>query len=105
MKAQRNSTPTVVSALTARTQLGQILRRVKSSKERFLIGRNGKLQAVVMGIEDYVDTIAPAPDWLKDMWAISKKNGNDKLTMREIDAIIAETRSEVAKKGTKARSR
>jgi prevent-host-death family protein len=88
----------MVSALTARTQLGQILKRVKSGNERFIIGRRGQPQAIVMSIEDYIDTVAPAPDWLKSVWADSKKNGTDKLSMREIDAIIAEDRAEVAKK-------
>ena len=49
-----------------------------------------------MGIDDYIDTVAPAPDWLKNAWAESKKNGTDKLTMREIDAIIAEDRGAVS---------
>ena len=105
MKTQQNTLPKVVSALTARTQLGQILRRVKSSKERFLIGRNGEPQAVVMGIDDYIDTVAPAPHWLKSAWATSQKNGTDKLTMREIDAIVAEDRAKVAKKSTRVRSK
>ena len=105
MKVQQNTTPTVVSALTARTQLGQILRRVKSSKERFLIGKNGEPQAVVMGIDDYVDIVAPAPDWLKNSWRVSEKNGTDKLTMRQIDAVIAEDRGKVSKKTVRVRSK
>jgi prevent-host-death family protein len=105
MKTQQNTLPKVVSALTARTQLGQILRRVKSNKERFLISKNGEPQAVVMSIEDYIDTVAPAPDWLKSAWAESKKNGTDKLTMRDIDAIIAGDRAQVARKSTKVRSK
>lgn len=101
MKTQPNETPTVISALTARTQLGQILRRVKSSKERFVIGRNGQPQAVVMGIEDYVDTVAPAPGWLTNAWRTSEGNGTDKLTMRQIDAVIAEDRREIKSSKTR----
>ena len=104
MKTQQNTLPKVVSALTARTQLGQILRRVKSSKERFLIGKNGEPQAVVMGIDDYIDIVAPAPDWLKDIWAEAKKNGTDKLTMREIDREIAKVRSAASKRATRSSS-
>ena len=104
MKTQQNTLPKVVSALTARTQLGQILRRVKSSKERFLIGKNGEPQAVVMGIDDYIDIVAPAPDWLKDIWAEAKKNGTDKLTMREIDREIAEVRSAASQRKSKKAS-
>ena len=92
MKAEQNTMPTVVSALTARTQLGQILKRVKSSKERFLIGKNGQPQAMVMGIDDYIDTVSPAQNWLKNSWRVSEKNGNDKLTMPQIDAIISKER-------------
>jgi prevent-host-death family protein len=104
MKTQQNTLPKVVSAVTARTQLGQILRRVKSSKERFLIGKNGEPQAVVMGIDDYIDIVAPAPDWLKDIWAEAKKNGTDKLTMREIDREIAEVRSAASQRKSKKAS-
>ena len=104
MKTQQNTLPKVVSALTARTQLGQILRRVKSSKERFLIVKNGEPQAVVMGIDDYIDTVAPAPAWLKDIWAEAKKNGTDKLTMREIDREIAEVRSAASQRKSKKAS-
>jgi AbrB family looped-hinge helix DNA binding protein len=35
-----------------------------------------------------------APDWLKGIWAASKRAGLDKMTMREINAEIAATRRE-----------
>jgi len=35
-----------------------------------------------------------APKSLKAMWADSKRQGTDKMTMREIDAVIAEVRTE-----------
>jgi prevent-host-death family protein len=104
MKTQQNTLPKVVSAPTARTQLGQILRRVKSSKERFLIVKNGEPQAVVMGIDDYIDTVAPAPAWLESAWADARKNGTDKLTMREIDREIAEVRSAASQRKSKKAS-
>lgn len=47
-----------------------------------------------------------APEWLREIWAESKRKGLDKLTMREIDAIIAEARQEQeARKGRKLKSR
>jgi prevent-host-death family protein len=104
MGTQPKTTSTMISALTARTQLGQILKRVKTKNERFIIGRRGQPQAVVMSIEDYIDTIAPAPDWLKSAWAESKKNGTDKLTMREIDQEIAEVRSAASRRKSKKAS-
>jgi prevent-host-death family protein len=105
MKIKQKQASTVASALTARSQLGQILRRVKTGNERFIIGRRGEPQAILMSIEDDIDTVAPAPDWLKSAWDEAKKNGTDKLTMREIDSIIAEDRAELAKKATRARGK
>ncbi len=90
----------VVSALTARTQLGQILRRVKKNNERFVIDRRGEPQAVIMSLADYIDTIAPEPNWLRKIREGSKRRGTDKLTMRQIDTIIARARREEAEKQT-----
>jgi prevent-host-death family protein len=104
MKTHPKPPSTMISALTARTQLGQILKRVKTKNERFIIGRRGQPQAVVMSIEDYIDTVAPAPDWLKSAWAESKKNGTDKLTMREINREIAEVRSAASQRKSKKAS-
>jgi AbrB family looped-hinge helix DNA binding protein len=39
-----------------------------------------------------------APESLKRMWAESKRNGTDKMTMREINAIISSVRAEQAAK-------
>jgi prevent-host-death family protein len=88
----------VISALTARTQLGQILKRVKKNNERFVVDRRGEPQAVIMSIEDYIKTIAPPPAFLERIWAASERNGTNKLTMRQIDAEIAAARQGVRKK-------
>ena len=84
----------VVSALTARTQLGQIIKRATQKNERFVVDRRGEPSVVIMSVKDYIDTIAPAPGWLKDIQAESKRKGLDQLKMRDIDRIIAEVRSE-----------
>ena len=82
----------VVSALTARTQLGQILRRATENNERFVVDRRGEPSVIIMSIKDYIDTIAPAPKWLKDIQAASKRRGTNKLSMTQIDAAIAKVR-------------
>ena len=82
----------VISALTARTQLGQILKRATQNNERFVVDRRGEPSVVIMSIKDYVDTMAPAPKWLRDIQAASKRRGTNKFTMRQIDAEIAEVR-------------
>ena len=88
----------VVSALTARTQFGQILKRVKNNNERFVIDRRGEPQAIIMSLSDYIDTIAPEPGWLKRVREASKRRGTNALTMRDIDTIVADTRRQLRSK-------
>ena len=88
----------IVSALDARTQLGQILRRVKNNGERFVIDRRGEPQAVIMSLGDYIDALAPSPAWLKRLGAASERRGTDRLSMRQINAEIATVRREVRKR-------
>jgi len=82
----------VISAVTARTQLGQILRRINQKNERFVVDRRGQPQAVIMSINDYIDTFAPTPEWLKAIGQEARKKGLNKLTMRQIDTEIAAAR-------------
>src|ERR1017187_9994507 len=51
----------VVSALTARTQLGQILRRACEKDERFVVDRRGNPSVIIMSVRDYIRNIAPTP--------------------------------------------
>lgn len=88
----------IVSALTARTQLGQILKRATKNNERFVVDRRGQPSVVIMSIKDYVDAIAPPPQWLEDIQTASKRRGTHKLSMRQINAGIAAARHEEQKK-------
>lgn len=92
MPASRKSNPRIVSALTTRTKLGQILRRVKSRNERFLIQQGGQPQAIVMSVEDYINVVAPAPEWLEEAWKAAEENGADEMSMREVDDLVADVR-------------
>jgi hypothetical protein len=47
-----------------------------------------------MSVKDYIDTIAPTPNWLEQIGAEAKRQGLNKLTMRQIDAEIAAARRE-----------
>lgn len=98
MKRSTARRSNIVSALTARTQFGQIMRRATQNRERFVVDRRGEPQVIIMSVEDYVDTIAPPPDWLQDLWAASKRRGTDKLTARQIDLIIGKARRELGAK-------
>ena len=90
----KTSAPNVVSAVTARTQFGQIIRRVKEKNERFVVDRRGEPQAVIMSIKDYLDIAAPAPAWLKQSWLSAKRAKVAGMTMRDIDSEIRRYRRE-----------
>ncbi len=74
-----------ISALIARTQLGQILERVKKNQDRFLISRNGEATAVILSVEDYLGNIVKQPKVLTKLQQQAKKAGTNKLTLEEID--------------------
>ena len=88
----------VISALTARTQFGQILRRATQKNERFLIERRGEPQAIIISLDDYIDAFAPTPAWLKAIGAESKRKGTDTLSSSQIDRIIKTARSKKSRR-------
>jgi len=79
----------VISALTARTQLGQILRRVREQQDRFLISRRGQAQAVILSVEDYLRSVVKRPGAITELQKAAKESGVNTLSMDEIDAEIA----------------
>ena len=83
--------------MTARTRLGQIMRRAASKNERFLVDRNGEPAEIIMSGNDHTDTFAPEPVWLAGIRAKSKERGTDKLSMPQIDSIISEVRRSAKK--------
>jgi prevent-host-death family protein len=84
----------IVSALTARTQLGQIMKRATKNRERFVVDRRGEPQVVIMGIDDFIKTIAPEPPVLTAIRSQAKTKGTSKLAMRQINAEITAYRKE-----------
>jgi prevent-host-death family protein len=93
----------VVSALTARTQLGQIIKRATKNNERFVVDRRGEPSVIIMSVKDYVNTLAPPPRWLREIQTASKRRGAHKLTMRQIDAEIARLHRRPKKRNPSAR--
>jgi prevent-host-death family protein len=81
-----------ISALTARTQLGQIMDRAVENNDRFLVERNGEPAVLILSVTDYVKTFAPPPNWLEKSWDSAKRHGLDKLTAKQIDVEIAAAR-------------
>ena len=92
IKKVTNRMTNVVSALTARTQFGQIMRRASQKNERFLVDRRGQPSVIIMSIKDYIDTIAPTPEWLQEIGDEARRKGLNKISMRQIDAEITATR-------------
>jgi prevent-host-death family protein len=95
----------VVSALTARTQFGQIIKRATRKNERFVVGRRGEPSVVIMSVKDYMATFAPAPEELRAMQATAKRNNTNKLAPGQINRIVATVRKEQKASATKRQSK
>lgn len=87
----------VVSALSARSNFGKLLRRVDEERRSLLIEKRGVPRAVLLSIRDYVRLAAPEPEVLRIIGEESKRNRTSKLTAREIDRIIKQARSQKPK--------
>ena len=94
MATSPNSVPKIVSALAARTQFGQIMRRARTDNQRFVVDRRGEPQVVIMGVKDFIKTIAPEKKALAAIRAASRKNGTNKLSLRDINREIRAYRRE-----------
>lgn len=88
----------IVSALRARTHFGKLLRRVESEGHSLIIEKRGTPRAVLLGIRDYVRLAAPEPEVLRVIGEESRAKGTDRLTAREIDALIHSVRSQKQKR-------
>ncbi len=75
-------------------QLGQIIKRAARNNERFLVDRRGQPSVMIMSVKAYIETIAPAPDWRRAVWVEAKREGLNKLTMRETNGEIPAYRQE-----------
>src|SRR5271170_1097316 len=92
-KSGRN-VPIVVSALAARTQFGQIMRRASQQQERFVVDKRGEPQVVIMGVRDFLKAVAPEPSIMAAIRSEATRNKKSTLTMRQIDREIAAFRRE-----------
>jgi prevent-host-death family protein len=89
----------VVSALSARTGFGKLLRRVEDEHRSLVIEKRGTPRAVLLSIRDYVRLAAPEPEVLKILGEESRRNGTDQLTSRQIDQEIKAARAKRRKRG------
>lgn len=91
----------IISAVTARTQLGQILKRAGEGDERFLVDRRGEPAVIIMGVRDYIKNIAPTTAATKAIRDDAKRKGVNALGMRDIDRIVATVRRQSARNRVK----
>ncbi len=84
----------IVTALTARTQFGQILRRVRDDNEKFVVQKRGESQAVILNVEEYLRLFARPTPVVEAIRREAKAKGLDRLTLREINREIKLARRE-----------
>jgi prevent-host-death family protein len=66
----------VVSALRARANFGNLLRRVEDEHRSLVIEKRGTPRAVLPSIRDYVRLAAPEPEVLRMIGEESKRKGD-----------------------------
>ncbi len=87
----------VISALHARSNFGQLLRRVEKDSRGLVIEKRGTPRAVLLSIRDYVRLASPEPEVITAIGEESKRNGTASLTSAQIDRIIKAARARKAK--------
>src|SRR5438132_6347910 len=81
-------------AFLARTQFGQILERVSKHHDRFLVTKNGEATAVILGVDDFLQAIAPTPEALAALHEQARRSGASRLSLADIESAIAAVRTE-----------
>ena len=84
---------TVISALQARANFSELLRRVEQDRRSMVIEKRGTPRAVLLSIRDYVRLASPEPEVLQALGVESHRKGTDTLTSAQIDRIIKAARS------------
>jgi len=95
-KSTRNN-GIVISALHARSNFGQLLRRVEKDSRGLVIEKRGTPRAILLSIRDYVRLASPEPEVLIAIGEESKRKGTASLTSAQIDRIIKAARAPKAK--------
>jgi prevent-host-death family protein len=82
----------VVTALKARSNFGELLRRVEEEGRSLVIEKRGSPRAVLLSIRDYVRLAVPEPEVLRIIGQESKKKGTNRLGSKQIDQIVKAAR-------------
>src|SRR5215831_10532832 len=98
MPKVQKSESIAVSALRARTNFGNLLRRVEDERGSLVIEKRGVPRAVLLSIRDYVRLAAPEPEVLTIIGEESKAKGANNLNSKQIDRVIKAVRDKKAKR-------
>ena len=90
-----------ISALTARTQLGQIMERARTKGERFVVSRNSRPTVIILSLDDYLNNVLPMPESLAALQLGARRRGLQQMTLRDINREIAAARQERSRKTKK----
>ncbi len=94
----KDNSSIVVSALSARTGFGKLLRRVEDEHRSLVIEKRGTPKAVLLSIRDYVRLATPEPEVLRLIGHESKRKNTDTMTSRQIDRVIKAARAKKSKR-------
>lgn len=94
-----------ITALTARTQLGQIMERARAKGERFVVSKNSKPTVVILSLDDYINNILPMPKSLAVLQQEARRRGLQQMTLQDINREIAAARRERRPKKKKNKKR
>ncbi len=83
----------VISAPRGRVSFGKLLDRVEAERRSLVIEEGGRPRAVLLSLRDYVRLAAPEPEVLRIIGEESKRKGTNKLSSRQIDALVQEYRA------------
>ena len=81
------------------------MKRATRKNERSVVGRRGEPSVVIMSVQDYMKTFAPAPEELRAMQATAKRTGAARLTSGQVNRIVATVRRERKPKSGTLRSK
>jgi len=70
------------------------MRKAKEENARFVVDHNGEPQVVIMGIDDFIRTIAPERDVIVRIRAEARRKKKHAISSRDIDKEIRAYRRE-----------
>jgi prevent-host-death family protein len=74
------------------TRFGKIIDCAVRDGQRFVVDRAGEPAVVIMSVQDFIRTIAPAPDWLSETWSAAAERGVDQLSETDVESEIQAVR-------------